>query len=113
MSGVQTCALPIWYTVRAGDVLTDTGLQKEMGGGYDVVAANIVSDVIIALAPAVGRLMKADGWFLTSGIIDSREEEVRAALETAGFAVEEAAASEGWCSFLCRKGKESGHAISL
>ena len=101
------------YTVRAGDVLTDTGLQKEMGGGYDVVAANIVSDVIIALAPAVGRLMKADGWFLTSGIIDSREEEVRAALETAGFAVEEAAASEGWCSFLCRKGKESGHAISL
>ena len=43
----------------------------------------------------------------------SNQEEVRAALETAGFAVEEAAASEGWCSFLCRKEKESGHAISL
>ena len=90
------------YTVRAGDVLTDAGLQKEMGTGYDIVAANIVSDVIIALAPAVRRLMKEGGRFLTSGIIDDRAEEVRAKLEAAGFTVEEANSSEGWYSFLCR-----------
>ena len=90
------------YTVRAGDVLTDAGLQKEMGTGYDIVAANIVSDVIIGLAPAVRRLMKEGGCFLTSGIIDDRAEEVRARLEEAGFAVEEANSSEGWYSFLCR-----------
>ena len=90
------------YTVRAGDVLSDAGLRKEMGTGYDVVVANIVSDVIIALAPAVRGLMKEGGRFLASGIIDSREEEVRAALEAAGLAVEEARASEGWVSFLCR-----------
>ena len=90
------------YTVRSGDVLTDAGLQKEMGDGYDIVAANIVSDVIIALAPAVRRLMKEDGRFLTSGIIDSRAEEVRSKLEEAGFVVEEANSSEGWFSFLCR-----------
>ena len=90
------------YTVRAGDVLTDAGLQKEMGTGYDIVAANIVSDVIIALAPAVRRLMKEGGRFLTSGIIDDRAEEVRARLEEAGFTVEEANSSEGWSSFLCR-----------
>lgn len=90
------------YTVRAGDVLTDAGLQKEMGTGYDIVAANIVSDVIIGLAPAVRRLMKEDGRFLTSGIIDDRAEEVRAKLEEAGFTVEEANSSEGWYSFLCR-----------
>ena len=90
------------YTVRAGDVLTDAGLQKEMGTGYDIVAANIVSDVIIALAPAVRRLMKEGGRFLTSGIIDDRAEEVRARLEEAGFTVEEANGSEGWYSFLCR-----------
>ena len=90
------------YTVRAGDVLTDAGLQKEMGTGYDIVAANIVSDVIIALAPAVRRLMKEGGRFLTSGIIDDRAEEVRARLEEAGFTVEEANSSEGWYSFLCR-----------
>ena len=90
------------YTVRAGVVLTDAGLQKEMGTGYDIVAANIVSDVIIALAPAVRRLMKEGGRFLTSGIIDDRAEEVRARLEEAGFTVEEANSSEGWYSFLCR-----------
>ena len=90
------------YTVRAGDVLTDAGLQKEMGGGYDVVAANIVSDVIIALAPAVRRLLAAEGRFLASGIIDDRASEVRAALEAAGFTVEETGTSEGWYSFLCR-----------
>ena len=90
------------YAVRAGDVLSDAGLRKEMGTGYDVVVANIVSDVIIALAPAVRGLMKEGGRFLPSGIIDSREEEVRAALEAAGFAVEEAGCSEGWVSFLCR-----------
>ena len=90
------------YTVCAGDVLTDAGLQKEMGTGYDIVAANIVSDVIIALAPAVRRLMKEGGRFLTSGIIDDRAEEVRARLEEAGFTVEEANSSEGWYSFLCR-----------
>lgn len=89
------------YAVRAGDVLSDAGLRKEMGTGYDVVVANIVSDVIIALAPAVRGLMKEGGRFLASGIIDSREEEVRAALEAAGLTVEEARASEGWVSFLC------------
>lgn len=90
------------YTVRAGDVLAGTGLQKEMGAGYDIVVANIVSDVILALAPAVRRLMKEGGRFLASGIIDSRSEEVRAALEAAGFTVEDARSSEGWFSFLCR-----------
>ena len=89
------------YAVRAGDVLSDAGLRKEMGTGYDVVVANIVSDVIIALAPAVRGLMKEGGRFLASGIIDSREEEVRAALEAAGLTVEEARVSEGWVSFLC------------
>ena len=90
------------YTVRAGDVLSDAGLQKEMGGGYDLIAANIVADVIIALAPAVRRLMKKDGLFLASGIIDTRADEVREVLEAAGFTVEEENSSEGWFSFLCR-----------
>ena len=45
------------YTVRAGDVLSDKRLQKEFGGDYDVIVANIVADVIIALAPQVGKLI--------------------------------------------------------
>ena len=92
------------YTVRAGDVLSDKGLRRELGDGYDIVAANIVSDVIIALAPAVSRWMKPEGWFLCSGIIDDRAAEVRQVLEENGFAVAEEGQSEGWFGFLCRRG---------
>ena len=90
------------YAVRAGDVLSDEGLRREMGTGYDIVVANIVSDVIIALVPAVRALMGPEGLFLCSGIIDDRAEEVRRALEKGGFQVEETGQSEGWFSFLCR-----------
>ena len=90
------------YTVRAGDVLSDTGLQRDMGAGYDVVVANIVSDVIIGLAPTARELKKAEGYFLCSGIIDDRAEEVRQKLEAAGLTILETHSSEGWFSYLCR-----------
>ena len=90
------------YTVRAGDVLNDAGLQKEMGAGYDIVLANIVADVIIALAPAVRPLLRGDGVFLCSGIIDERAEEVRGVLEANGFVIAETGQSEGWFSFTCQ-----------
>ncbi len=90
------------YTVRAGDVTSDEKLRREMGAGYDVVVANIVSDVIIALAPEVRPLMKEGGYFLCSGIIDDRTEEVRGKLLEAGFTVVETGSSEGWSSFLCQ-----------
>ena len=90
------------YTVRAGDVLHDEALRREMGGGYDIVLANIVSDVIIALAPAVRGLLGEGGCLICSGIIDERGDEVRAALEDSGFSIEEAGQSEGWFSFVCR-----------
>ena len=89
------------YTVRAGDVLSDQGLRRDMGGGWDIVVANIVADVIIALAPAALDLMKPGGVFLCSGIIDQRADEVRATLEAQGFTIREANTSEGWYSFLC------------
>jgi len=90
------------YTVRAGDVLHDEALRREMGGGYDLVLANIVSDVIIALVPAVRGLLREGGRFLCSGIIDDRAEEVRSALVSGGLVVEETGRSEGWFSFVCR-----------
>ena len=90
------------YTVRAGDVLSDKRLQKEFGGDYDMIVANIVADVIIALAPQVGKLLKKGGIFLCSGIIDDRAEEVREKLVEAGWTIEETRSSEGWFSYLCR-----------
>ena len=96
------------YTVRAGDVTNDPGLRKEMGGGWDIVVANIVSDVIIALAPTVGELLAKGGVFICSGIIDDRAEEVKGKLEEAGFAISESHSSEGWFSFTCRPAAERG-----
>lgn len=90
------------YTVRAGDVTSDSKLQREFGGEYDVIVANIVADVIIALAPQVRPFLKEGGIFLCSGIIDDRAEEVREKLIAAGWDVVEANTSEGWFSYLCK-----------
>ena len=90
------------YTVLAGDILTDEALQARIGGGYDIVLANIVSDVIIALAPAVRPLLKEGGYFLCSGIIDDRAEEVAGKLRDAGLTIEETHSADGWFSYLCR-----------
>ena len=90
------------YTVRWGNVLSDQQLRREMGGGYDIVVANIVADVIIALSTEVRPYLKEGGCFLTSGIIDDRAEEVAAALRSAGWEILETNSNEGWYSFLCR-----------
>ena len=95
------CVCDEKYTVRAGDVTSDARLRADMGGNYDIVVANIVSDVIIAIAPSVRPLMREGGVFITSGIIDDRADEVRGKLEKTGFKVLEANQSEGWFSFVC------------
>ena len=90
------------YTVRWGDVLSDKQLQKEMGDKYDIIVANIVADVIIGLAPQVRPFLKEGGLFLTSGIIDTRAEEVAEKLRQNGWEIVEERKSEGWFSFLCK-----------
>ena len=90
------------YTVRWGDVLTDKALQAEFGGGYDMVVANIVADVIMGLSDKVRPFLKEGGLFLCSGIIDDRAEEVFTKLRADGWTVIEQHDSEGWYSFLCR-----------
>lgn len=90
------------YTVLAGDILSDEALQARLGEGYDLVVANIVADVILALAPAVRRFLKPGGAFLCSGIIDDRAEEVAQGLRENGWEILETHQSEGWFSYLCR-----------
>ena len=90
------------YTVRWGDVVTDRALRRELGGPYDVVVANIVADVIKALASTVRPLVKEGGIFLCSGIIDDRAEEVAQCLRDNGWTIAETRSSEGWFSYLCR-----------
>ena len=91
------------YTVLVGDVLSDGSLRRELEGGYDIVVANIVADVIIALAPLVPAMLRPGGTFLCSGIIDDRAEEVRSALEAAGWTVLETQSADGWFAYTCRR----------
>lgn len=90
------------FTVYAGDVLTDAGMRKRLGESYDIVTANIVADVIIPLAGIVRPFLKADGVFLTSGIIEGRQDEVRSALEKNGFVIVNHRCEEEWHCFECR-----------
>lgn len=90
------------YTVLVGDVLSNGALRETLGGGYDVVVANIVADVIIGLAPMVRQFLKPGGLFLCSGIIDTRAEEVADALRQNGWEIETTRSGEGWYSYACR-----------
>ena len=90
------------YTVRWGDVVTDRALRRELGGPYDVVVANIVADVIKALASTVRPLVREGGIFLCSGIIDDRAQEVADRLRENGWEILETRSAEGWFSYLCR-----------
>ena len=85
------------YTVLAGDVLTDRKLaQKLAQRKYHLVLANIVADVIIPLSAQVPALLEEDGVFLCSGIIDTRADEVAAALERNGLHITRRREKNGW-----------------
>ena len=89
------------FTVYAGDVLADSSMIKRLGSDYDIVLANIVADVIIALSSKVRNFMKQGAVFICSGIIDGRETEVQAALRRAGFSVRQHLHLEEWNAFIC------------
>ena len=93
------------YTVRIGDVLTDHALRRFLGTQqYDIVMANIVASVILALLPIVPPLLRAGGTFITSGIIRERLDEVKDAILANGLAIEDVQIQEEWCAILARKG---------
>lgn len=76
-------------TIRflAGDLLSDASLRRSFGSDYDIVLANIVSDVIIPLSSHVRGFVRPDGVYITSGIIEGRQSEVKAAIEKSGFRI--------------------------
>ena len=87
------------YTVRAGNVLSDPALARDLAQKkYHLVLANIVADVIIPLAPQVPGLLEEDGVFLCSGIIDTRTHEVEEALKRAGLTLLKKKEKNGWAA---------------
>lgn len=92
------------YTVLAGDVISDKPLAARLAEQkYDMVLANIVSDVIIPLAPHALDMLTMGGIFLCSGIIDTRADEVRLAIERAGFRIVERRERTGWVAFAAKR----------
>ncbi len=88
------------YRIFAGNILTDEALQAEIADRkYDLILANIVADVIIALAPMVPPLLKKDAKFITSGIIIDRREDVLGAYETLPMAKIHESQSGDWLAF--------------
>lgn len=91
------------YHVKAGNILEDEDLQASYSGKkYDLVAANIVADVIIALTKQVPDYIKDGGIFLCSGIITERKEDVLEALKAANFAVLDIKEKTSWVAIATR-----------
>jgi ribosomal protein L11 methyltransferase len=86
-----------------GDALRDPKLAETLGQGYDIIVANIVADVIIGMAPMFMDKLAQGGTLICSGILNERADEVRAALEQNGFAVQSHAKSDDWSAFTARK----------
>lgn len=89
-----------------GDLASDKKLQGEVGGGYDVVCANILADIIIGMLPAIRNTIRPEGVLLTSGIIDFKEEEVKNALYENGFKVYDIKKCGEWVSIAAKQTKE-------
>ncbi len=90
------------FRIYAGDILSDEGMRAFLGAGYDIVLANIVSDVIKPLSAFVRRFMAEGALFICSGIIDGRHDEVAAELRKNGLEILEHKHQEEWHCFVCR-----------
>lgn len=91
------------YTVLTGDVISDEDFRHRVGEHkFDMVLANIFAEIIIPLSGVVKEMMRTGALFITSGIIDEREEDVRKALTENGFEIMEVTHSGGWVSFTAR-----------
>ena len=94
------------FCALTGNVTADRKLMGRLSDAhYDLVLVNIVADVIISLAPVLPNFLAADSLLICSGILDTRLEDVRGALEQAGLQVTAVKAKEDWRS-LCARLKE-------
>ena len=98
LNGIGTDKMTAW----AGDIIADTSLRARIGGGYQLVLANIVADVIIPLSAVVRQFMAPGAVFICSGIIEHRWPETEAALISNGFEILDHKSEEEWHCFVCR-----------
>ena len=90
--------------VMIGNIIDDKAVQDQVGyEKYDIVAANILADVLVALTPVIVHQMKKGGIYITSGILDEKEELVTRAVKEAGLELVEVTHQGEWVSVTARK----------
>ncbi len=92
------------YEVMIGNIIDDKAVQDQVGyEKYDIVAANILADVLVPLTPVIVHQMKPGAVYITSGIIDDKEEVVVEAVKVAGLTVLEVNHQGEWVSVVAKK----------
>ena len=92
------------FEMMIGNIITDPEVQKKVGFGcYDIVVANILADVLVPLTPVIVNQLKPGGIYITSGIIDDKEQTVVDAVKAAGLQVLEVTYQGEWVSVTAKK----------
>lgn len=95
---------PGQFQMMIGNIITDKEIQDAVGYGcYDIVVANILADVLVPLTPVIVNQLKPSGIYITSGIIDDKEQTVVEAVKAAGMEVLEVTYQGEWVSVTARK----------
>ena len=94
------------FKLMIGNIITDKEIQEQVGYEcYDIVVANILAEVLVPLTPVIVKQLKKGGIYITSGIIDDKEQKVVEAVEAAGLEVLEVNYQGEWVSVTARKNK--------
>ena len=92
------------FSMMIGNIITEKEVQDKVGYEcYDIVVANILADVLVPLTPVIVNQMKKGGIYITSGIIDDKEEVVKEAVLAAGLEVLEVTYQGEWVSITARR----------
>lgn len=92
------------FDMVIGNIIDDKSIQDQAGyEKYDIVTANILADVLIPLTPVIVNQMKKGAYYITSGILDVKEEVVVEAVKAAGLTVVEVTHQGEWVSVTARK----------
>lgn len=92
------------FDMMIGNIIDDKEVQDKVGyEKYDIVTANILADVLVPLTPVIVHQMKPGAVYITSGILDVKEEVVKEAVVAAGLEVVEVTHQGEWVSVTARK----------
>ena len=92
------------FEMMIGNIIDDKEVQDRVGyDKYDIVVANILANVLVPLTPVITHQLKSGGIYITSGIIDTKEEEVKKAHLDAGLEILEIHHQGDWVSITSRK----------